>query len=112
MGKETMVRPYELLANAIVVEAVREYVETVRMIKELRKESNEERRELQLQCCLLILYGKPWKETKRYVLFRRLRKIESFIRSNWYRFLTDVMPEPVLKKLREEMIGHDTKRVS
>ena len=107
-----MVKPYELLANAVVIEAVKEYIDTVKRIKKLRKKSNEERQEMQMECCLLILYGRPWKETKQYILFRRLRRIENFIHSNWYRLLTDMQPEPVIKKLHEEMISRDTKRVS
>ena len=107
-----MVKPYELLANAVVIEAVKEYSDTVKRIKKLRKKSNEERQEMQMECCLLILYGRPWKKTKQYILFRRLRRIEKFIHSKWYRFLTDMRPEPVIKKLHEEMISRDTKRVS
>lgn len=68
--------PYEQLANAIVLQAVKDYR------KALKK---------------LMKY--PRHETAK----RSIADVERFLRSDWYRELTTVEPEIILRKLKEEV---------
>lgn len=94
-----MLRPYEALGNAIVMQAVKDYESASNKIKRLRTKAHETRK---VRCC-----KRKWNETRRYVLFREMRSIEEFILSDWYALLTDVLPKPVVKHLRREVIGHE-----
>ena len=94
-----MLRPYEALGNAIVMQAVKDYESASNKIKRLRTKAHETRK---VRCC-----KRKWNETRRYVLFREMRSIEEFILSDWYALLTDVLPKPVVKHLRWEVIGHE-----
>ena len=94
-----MVRPYEALGNAIVMQAVKDYKSAANKIKRLRTKAHATR---EVHCC-----KRKWNETRRYVLFREMRSIEEFILSDWYALLTDVLPKPVVKHLRREVIGHE-----
>ena len=68
--------PYEDLANAIVLLAVKEYRDALKkLMKYPRHESA--------------------KHTK--------TEVERFLRSDWYRELTAVEPEILLRKLKEEV---------
>ncbi|ABR50127.1 conserved hypothetical protein [Alkaliphilus metalliredigens QYMF] len=68
--------PYEDLANAIVLLAVKEYRDALKkLMKYPRHESA--------------------KHTK--------AEVERFLRSDWYRELTAVEPEILLRKLKEEV---------
>ncbi|MBM7561499.1 hypothetical protein [Fusibacter tunisiensis] len=68
--------PYEDLANAIVLLAVKDYRDALKkMMKHPRHESA--------------------KRTK--------AEVERFLRSDWYRELTAVEPEILLRKLKEEV---------
>ena len=68
--------PYEDLANAIVLLAVKEYRDALKkLMKYPRHESA--------------------KRTK--------AEVERFLRSDWYRGLTAVEPEILLRKLKEEV---------
>ena len=70
-----MIRPYEVLANAIVLQAVEDY----------RKA------------------GKDIAKRNGAVTARNEQKrIERFIKSKWFTFLTDVRPELLLKELQKE----------
>ena len=68
---------YEMLANAIVLRAVRDYRDA---LKKLRKYPKH----------------KPSLYTK--------REVERFFRSNWYGSLTVVEPEILIEKLKGEVI--------
>ena len=68
--------PYEDLANAIVLLAVKDYRDA---LKKLMKHSRHE----------------SAKHTK--------AEVERFLRSDWYRELTAVEPEIILRKLKEEV---------
>lgn len=71
-----MIDPYEDLANAIVLLAVRDYRDALKkLMKYPRHESA--------------------KHTK--------TEVERFLRSDWYRELTAVEPEILLRKLKEEV---------
>ena len=71
-----MIDPYEDLANAIVSLAVKEYRDALKkLMKYPRHESA--------------------KHTK--------AEVERFLRSDWYRELTAVEPEILLRKLKEEV---------
>lgn len=71
-----MIDPYEDLANAIVLLAVRDYRDALKkLMKHPRHESA--------------------KRTK--------AEVERFLRSDWYRELTAVEPEILLRKLKEEV---------
>ncbi|MGL5258401.1 MAG: hypothetical protein ACRC76_15335 [Proteocatella sp.] len=71
-----MIDPYEDLANAIVLLAVRDYRDALKkLMKYPRHESA--------------------KHTK--------TEVERFLRSDWYRELTAVEPEIILRKLKEEV---------
>ncbi|MDW7651722.1 MAG: hypothetical protein SCK29_14440 [Bacillota bacterium] len=68
---------YERLANAIVFQAVRDYRNTLKMLKKHPKNGS-------------ALYTK--------------REVERFFRSNWYTTLTAVDPEMLIEKLKGEVI--------
>jgi len=71
-----MIDPYEDLANAIVLLAVKDYRDALKkLMKHPRHESA--------------------KRTK--------AEVERFLRSDWYRELTAVEPEILLRKLKEEV---------
>ncbi|MDA5956280.1 hypothetical protein NAA88_12120 [Listeria monocytogenes] len=71
-----MIDPYEDLANAIVLLAVKDYRDALKkLMKYPRHESA--------------------KHTK--------AEVERFLRSDWYRELTAVEPEIILRKLKEEV---------
>jgi len=72
-----MTDPYENLANAIVLQAVKDY-RTAR--KKLKKRKKNEDAKLMAEGC------------------------ESFFRSDWFTALTSVDGEMLLKKLQEEEI--------
>jgi len=69
--------PYENLANAIVLQAVKDYRETRKKLKKCKK--NEDAKLMVSDC-------------------------ESFFRSDWFAVLTSVDGEMLLKKLQEEEI--------
>lgn len=68
---------YERLANAIVLQAVKDYRNA---LKRLEKHPRNE----------TALYTK--------------REVERFFRSDWYASLTKVNPEMLIRKLKEEVI--------
>ena len=71
-----MIDPYEDLANAVVLLAVKDYRDALKkLMKYPRHESA--------------------KRTK--------AEVERFLRSDWYRELTAVEPEILLRKLKEEV---------
>ncbi|MGR6837008.1 hypothetical protein [Syntrophomonas erecta] len=69
--------PYEMLANAIVLRAVRDYRDS---LKKLKKYPNNKS----------ALYTK--------------REVERFFHSDWYASLTTVDPEMLIEKLKGEVI--------
>lgn len=70
--------PYESLANAIILQAVKDYRN---VLKRLKKHPNRE----------IDLYMK--------------QEVEQFFRSDWYSCLTTVDPEILIRKLNEEVIS-------
>ena len=72
-----MTDPWENLANAIIVQAVKDYREAR---KKLKKRPKNEDAKLMVSDC------------------------EAFFRSEWFKALTNVDGEMLLKKLREENV--------
>lgn len=72
-----MTDPWENLANAIILQAVKDYREAR---KKLKKRPKNEDAKLMISDC------------------------EAFFRSDWYRALTDLDGEMLIRKLREEKI--------
>jgi len=70
--------PYESLANAIILQAAKDYRNA---LKRLKKQPNRE----------IDLYMK--------------QEVEQFFRSDWYSCLTTVDPEILIRKLNEEVIS-------
>lgn len=78
MSKNDSYNPYEQLANAIVLSAVKDYREAISKLARGRKNQNAEM--LRDEC---------------------LR----FFRSGWFKTLTNVDPEYLIRKLDEEVKG-------
>ena len=72
-----MTDPWENLASAIILQAVKDYREAR---KKLKKRPKNEDAKLMISDC------------------------EAFFRSDWYRALTDIDGEMLIRKLREEKI--------
>ncbi len=72
-----MNEPYENLANAIILRAVKDYRIAQKRLKKDPRNGKE-------------LYAK--------------REIERFFRSDWYASLTAVAPEELIKRLKEEAV--------
>lgn len=70
-----MSRPYENLANAIILQAAKDYRAALRKLKR-----------------------NPQNKDAKYTI----SEVERFFRSDWYKMLTDVDGELIIKKLREE----------
>lgn len=70
-----MTDPYEILANAIVLQAVKDYRDSLKRLK--KKPSNQSAMSDAMEC-------------------------ERFFRSAWYKTLTSVGGEYLIQKLREE----------
>ena len=75
MSKNSNLNPYEELANAIVLQAVRDYREAV---KKLSRGKNRDAQDTKDEC---------------------LR----FFRSKWFSLLTDLDPEFLIRRLDEEV---------
>ena len=69
--------PYEMLANAIVLRAVKDYRDSLKKLKKYPKNKS-------------ALYTK--------------REVERFFHSDWYASLTTVDPEMLIEKLKGEVI--------
>ena len=69
--------PYERLANAIILQAVKDYRNA---LKRLNKHSNRD----------VDLYMK--------------KEVEQFFRSGWYSCLTTIDPKMLIRKLNEEVL--------
>lgn len=67
--------PYEKLANAIIIQAAKDYRATLRKLR---------------------------RNPRNHLAQAETDSIERFFRSGWYKCLTDVDGEMVLRKLREE----------
>lgn len=72
-----MIDGYEKLANAIVLQAVKDYRFALRRLEKYPRNNS-------------AIYTK--------------REIERFFRSEWYTSLTSVEPEMLIKKLEEEVM--------
>lgn len=80
MSRESNIDPYEGLANAVILQAVKDYRNAVRKLARGRK--NHEAEAVKAEC---------------------LR----FFRSGWFSILTDIEPEFLIRKLDEEVRDHD-----
>lgn len=69
--------PYANLANAIVLQAVKDFRKCIKVVK--RNCRNKEQ------------------------AIKKMRKIVEFIKSPWFRVLTNLDPQILLKKLEEEV---------
>lgn len=76
-----MTNPYRDLGNAIVVQAVRDYRESTKLLK--RK-------------------GKKLTEKKTKELTDLIKDVEEFLMSDWYKLITKIDGEELLHTLREE----------
>ncbi len=72
-----MIDPYEQLANAIVLQAVKDYRDALKKLKK-----------------------RPHYEPAKYTI----AEVERFFHSDWYRELTTIEPEILIRKLKEEVI--------
>jgi len=72
-----MNNPYERLANAIILQAVKDYRNALRRLK---------------------------KHPNRDVDLFMKKEVEQFLRSGWYSCLTTVDPEMLIRKLNEEVL--------
>ena len=77
MSNKNSYDPYEQLANAIVLAAVRDYRDANRKLSRGRK--NQAALEMKEECLL-------------------------FFRSGWFKALTEIDPEYLIKKLDEEVV--------
>ena len=68
-----MIKPFEHLANAIILQAIKDYRRALRLSKR-----------------------KPDIHTEQ-------RAIEKFLRSNWFSTLSDINPEYLISKLQKEV---------
>lgn len=68
--------PYENLANAIVMQAARDYLSALRKVK---------------------------KSPRNKLAMDEALRLESFFHSDWYRILTGVDPDYLIRKLREKV---------
>lgn len=75
---------YENLANAIIVQAAKDYTKALRRLKKFPHDKD-------------AAYTK--------------RECESFFRSGWFGTLTSLDGEVLMEKLIEEVYGSDSKRV-
>lgn len=69
--------PYESLANAIILQAVKDFRKCIKVVK--RNGRNKEQ------------------------AIKQMREIVGFIKSPWFRVLTNIDPQVLLKKLEEEV---------
>lgn len=69
--------PYANLANAIILQAVKDFRKCIKVVK--RNSRNKEQ------------------------AIREMRKIVEFIKSPWFRVLTNLDPQVLLEKLEEEV---------
>ena len=76
-------KPYNDLANAIIIRAIDDYKMCLDRLKYLLREPS--------------FNGKRIVETK-----REIDKIEEFFRSEWYDMMTGISGEDVIKKVRKE----------
>lgn len=93
---------YENLANAIVLQAVRDYLPYYKALqchRELRTEGLSEK--------ALKNYNKELKK-----LEREFQEIIDFFHSPWFAVLTGVDPQRILAKLEAEVEEYERKRVS
>jgi hypothetical protein len=67
---------YTDLANAIVEQAVKDYIRALKILKK-----------------------RPWSESAKITI----HEVEQFFRSDWYLQLTDLDPETLIQKLNEEV---------
>lgn len=70
--------PYEELANAIILSAVKDYKRYLRILK---------------------------KHTRDNSTRNKARSIERFFRSNYFAVLTDANPEKIITRLKEEVFS-------
>ena len=93
---------YENLANAIVLQAVRDYLpyyKELQQHKELRTEGLSDEG--------IKKYNKRLKK-----LERQYDEIVDFFYSPWFTFLTGVSPEAILDKLDAEVDAYERQRLS
>ena len=76
--KSEYLDPYQNLANAIVLAAVKDYRDA---LKRLKKKPNNT------------------------IAAAERDEIEAFFRSNWYSILTDIDPEYLIDRLNKEVFG-------
>lgn len=68
--------PYEKLANAIIVSAVNDFRKDIKIVEIGRRNKD--------------------------AAIKDMQEILEFIRSDWFKVLTDLNPESVINKLKEE----------
>ena len=68
---------YERLANAIILQAVKDYLDSSKRLKKY-----------------------PNKDTDLFTI----QEVEQFFRSDWYSTLTTIDPEILIRKLKEEVL--------
>jgi len=76
--KSSNLNPYENLANAIVLDAVKDYRKALKRLK---------------------------KNSRNSIAASECEEIERFFRSGWFGVLSEVDPEYLINRLKEEVFG-------
>lgn len=84
-----MVENYQELANAIIVQASRDYIENVEILKSLNMIDTAKMNEIQ----------KKKLNRKINAVEDDINEVKKFFRSNWCKMLTRLDPESILKRL-------------
>ena len=85
--------PYYELANAIVIQAYKDYILFSKQLKRLQKADTSGMGEKQLK-----KFEDKLKDAK-----AEIRSIEKFFYSRWYSCLTSVDPDIIMAKLKQEV---------
>lgn len=85
--------PYYELANAIVIQAYKDYILFSKQLKRLQKTDTSGMGEKQLK-----KFEDKLKDAK-----AEIRSIEKFFYSRWYSCLTSVNPDIIMAKLKQEV---------
>lgn len=88
-----MVENYQELANAIIVQASRDYINYFMVLKELKKVDTSRLNDKQ----------KKKLEGKINIAEADLNEVKSFFHSEWYKQLTNLDPNIILNKLEMEV---------
>ena len=96
-GKATAGPPYEMLANAIIVQACSDYRAAYRTLRSIEGRSSGHRAKRQV----------IRDEKDRLTAEEMLEDVEAFFRSGWFMDLTEMNGEYLLRRLNEEVNSYE-----